>query len=62
MYIPWTICGIGIFFCLSGVYFFFKNVFEEGRSLKWPVLIIIMGIVLISIGTSKYLQMTMHGS
>ncbi|RYY17164.1 MAG: hypothetical protein EOO04_25840 [Chitinophagaceae bacterium] len=54
MTLPWAICGIGIFFSLSGVYFVFKNSFEEGRSLKWPVFIILMGIVLIAIGTYKY--------
>ena len=57
MSIPWIICGIGIFFCLSGVYFFFKNCFEEGRSIRWPVLIIIMGVLLITIGTYKYVDM-----
>lgn len=54
MYIPWIICGAGTFFCVSGVYFFFKNVFEENRSLKWPILLMIMGIVLIALGTAKY--------
>ncbi|MBN8876422.1 MAG: hypothetical protein J0I32_02685 [Sphingobacteriales bacterium] len=53
MNIPWIICGTGIFFCLSGLYFFFKNVFEENRSLKWPVLLMVMGIVLISVATAK---------
>jgi len=53
MNITWIICGTGIFFCLSGLYFFFKNVFEENRSLKWPVLLMVMGIVLISVATAK---------
>jgi hypothetical protein len=53
---PWIICGIGTFFCLSGVYFFFKNIFEEGRSIKWALLIMIMGIMLIAVGTSKYVE------
>lgn len=56
MKIPWIICGTGIFFCLSGVYFFFKNIFEEGRSIKWPILIMIMGIMLIAVGTAKYIE------
>lgn len=56
MNIPWIICGIGMFFCLSGVYLFFRNVFEEGRSLKWALLIIVMGIVLIAVGTAKYVD------
>lgn len=55
MNIPWIICGTGMFFCLSGLYFFFKNVYEENRSLKWPILLMVMGIVLIAIGTVKYI-------
>ncbi len=53
MNIPWILCGCGIFFCLSGIYFFFKNVFEEGQSVKWAFFIIAMGIVLIALGTAK---------
>ncbi len=54
MSIPWIICGTGVFFCISGIYFFFKSVFEENRSLKWPILLMVMGILLIAIGTAKY--------
>jgi hypothetical protein len=54
---PWIICGTGIFFCISGVYMFYKNVYEENRSLKWPVIIMIMGVLLIAGGTANYLKL-----
>ncbi len=52
-YHPWIICSIGIFFCISGIYFFFKNAFEENKTVKWAVLIMLMGVVLITIASSK---------
>jgi hypothetical protein len=54
---PWILCGIGIFFCVAGVFFFFKNVYEEGQSIRWPVIIMIMGVVLIAAGTAKYFKL-----
>ena len=53
---PWVLCGIGALFCFAGVYLFFKNVYEDERSVKWPVLIMIMGILLIAAGTAKYFK------
>jgi hypothetical protein len=50
----WILCGIGTLFCLSGIYLFLKNVYEENRSIKWPVLILVMGVLLIAVGTAKY--------
>ena len=50
---PWSYFVIGILFCLAGLYNFYKNVFEEGKSILIPVFIIVMGIVLITIGTGK---------
>jgi hypothetical protein len=53
---PWAICITGIVFCISGIYFFFKNIFEEGRTIGWSVVIMLMGILLITIATSKLLD------
>jgi len=53
----WTLCGIGILFCVAGVYFFFKNVYEENQSVLWPVIIMIMGVALIVAGTAKYFKL-----
>jgi uncharacterized membrane protein HdeD (DUF308 family) len=54
---PWILCIAGIVFCITGVYFFFKNVFEENQSISWPVLILIMGLLLIAAGTAKYFKL-----
>ena len=54
---PWIICGIGTLFCFSGVYFFFKNAFEENRSLRWAIIIMIMGVLLIGLGTAMYVKL-----
>lgn len=45
----WLILGTGIFFCCSGIYLFLKNVFEEGRSIRWSILIMLMGVVMIAL-------------
>lgn len=54
---PWIICGIGTLFCCTGLYLFFKNVYEDGKSIKWPVLVMIMGVAIIGIGTAKYFHL-----
>jgi hypothetical protein len=54
---PWVLCGIGILFCCSGVILFFKKVYEDGQSIKWPVILMIMGITLIAAGTAKYFKL-----
>ena len=53
---PWILCGIGALFCCSGVYLFYKNVYEDEQSVKWPVIIIILGVLLIAAGTAKYFK------
>jgi H+/Cl- antiporter ClcA len=55
---PWIVCGIGFLFCCAGIYLFFKNVYEEEKSIKWPVLILLMGVLIIAIGTAKYFKLT----
>jgi uncharacterized membrane protein len=54
---PWILCGIGIIFCITGVYLFFKNVYEENQSVSWPLVIMIMGVFLIAAGTARYFKL-----
>jgi uncharacterized membrane protein YczE len=54
---PWLLCGVGILFCASGVFLIYKNAFEEGHSLRWPIIIMIMGVVLIGWGTAIYVKL-----
>jgi hypothetical protein len=55
---PWFLCGLGTLFCLSGIYFFQKNTFEEDRSVKWPIILMIMGLIFIGWGTAMYVRLT----
>ncbi len=50
----WLLCIIGILFCFAGAYHFKSNVFEEDKSVRPSVYVMLMGIILISIGTAKY--------
>ena len=50
----WLLSITGIVFCLTGVYQFKKNAFEESKSIRPSIFIMIMGVILISIGTAKY--------
>ncbi len=54
---PWAYCGIGIFFCLSGGYIFFKTVYEKDKKLLPSFLMMIMGVILIGIGTARYFNL-----
>lgn len=54
---PWVFCGIGILFCCSGLILIFKKIYEDGQSLKWPLIIMIMGVLLIAAGTAKYFKL-----
>ncbi len=54
---PWVLCGIGILFCIAGVFFFLRNVYEEDQSVSWAVTIMIMGVILIAAGTAKYFKL-----
>lgn len=54
---PWILCGTGVLFCCAGIFLFFKNVYEEGKSIKWPVFIMIMGVLLITTGTAKWFKL-----
>lgn len=50
----WVICGIGTLFCGIGVYQFHKKAYEEGESMFWPVVLMVMGVVLIGFGTARH--------
>jgi len=50
----WVFCGLGAIFCFSGVYLFYRNIHEKNRKLFYPFLIMIMGVILIAIGTAIY--------
>jgi uncharacterized membrane protein AbrB (regulator of aidB expression) len=52
----WTLCGIGILFCVTGLYQFRKNAFEENKRILPTILVMIMGVILIAIGTAKYFK------
>jgi hypothetical protein len=49
----WTLIGIGIVFCIGGVYLFHRDAFEEEKSLLRPILVLIAGVALIGIGLAK---------
>lgn len=51
---PWALCGTGILFCAAGVYYFFRNAFEEDKKILQPVLLMIAGVVLIGLGMAKF--------
>jgi positive regulator of sigma E activity len=50
---PWLLYMVGIFFCIAGVYTFFKTAFEENQSIRWAVIIILMGVLLITAAAAK---------
>ena len=54
---PWVICGVGTAFCIIGIYLFHRNAFEENKKVIQPVLIILAGVILIAIGTAKYMHL-----
>lgn len=50
---PWLLMACGILFCISGILVFRKNVFEENRSVTWPFVLMLMGVVLVITGTAR---------
>ena len=51
---PWTSLAAGIALCAGGVYLFFKNAFEDDKSIVKPVLIVVAGIVLVAIAMAEF--------
>ncbi|HZI52205.1 MAG TPA: hypothetical protein VFD56_00770 [Chitinophagaceae bacterium] len=51
---PWTSLAAGIVLCAGGLYLFFKNVFEEDKSIVKPLLIVVAGIVLIAVAMAEF--------
>jgi len=52
----WILCIAGIIFCLAGIYEFRKNVFEDNKSIGPSIFVMIMGVILVAIGTAKYFK------
>ena len=44
----------GIALCTGGVYLFFKNVFEEDKSIMRPLLVVIAGIILVGMAMAEF--------
>jgi hypothetical protein len=53
----WIYYGTGILFCCTGLYLFFKNMYEKDRSIMPSILVIIMGIVLLTYGAAVSMQL-----
>lgn len=53
----WIISGIGIVFCATGVYLFYRKAYEEGENLIKPIILMIMGVILIALGAAKSLHL-----
>jgi len=49
----WALSVIGIIFCISGVYLFYRKTYEEGEHLRMPIMLMVMGVILIALGTAK---------
>jgi len=53
----WVISGIGVAFCVTGIYLFYKKAYEEGENLSKPIMLLIMGVILIALGAAKSLHL-----
>jgi len=53
----WIYSLVGIIFCGTAVFLFYKNVFEEQGKISYAILLMILGVVLIAIGTAKDLNL-----
>ena len=54
---PWSYIIAGICFCIAGIFLFQRNAFEEHKKIHMPLLLIVAGIILVSIGTAKRLHL-----
>lgn len=48
---------VGFIFCGIGLFLLFKNMFDDVKSIKNPIILIIMGVILISFATAKKLNL-----
>lgn len=53
MSLAWIYMLAGIAFCLAGIFLFQRSAFEENRKVTMPLLVIVLGIILVSIGMAK---------
>lgn len=51
---PWTLLIAGIIFCAGGLWLFFRNAFEEDKTMLQPVLIILAGIALVGLAMARF--------
>lgn len=54
---PWFIIIAGVLFSLAGVYLFHRDAFEENRLVMMSILVIIAGVILMSVGFAKQLNL-----
>jgi len=57
MSMPWLLCGVGVFFCCTGFLLFFKSIYEKEKKILPAILILLMGVLLISLGTARYFHL-----
>lgn len=50
----WLFCGIGILFFVQGIYLFYKKVFEEGGNISHAIIIMLLGVLLVGMGSYMY--------
>jgi hypothetical protein len=50
----WILLITGSLFCLAGIFLFQKNVYEEDRTLKVPIMLLLMGVTMLVLATAKY--------
>lgn len=51
---PWLLLGVGIAFCTGGALLFFRNAFEDDKSVFPPIVLMLGGVLLISIALAKF--------
>jgi hypothetical protein len=56
MVLSWLFWGFGVLFCSTGLYLFYRNVYEVNKSILAPILLLIGGIILLSLGTAVFLN------
>ncbi|MBL7733549.1 MAG: hypothetical protein JNM88_20435 [Chitinophagaceae bacterium] len=53
----WIYMLTGTGFCLAGIFLFQRSAFEENKKVRWPLLVVLAGVILLSIGMAKRLHL-----
>lgn len=53
----WIYILTGACFCIAGIFLFQRNAFDENKRVTLPLLIIVAGIILVSIGMAKNMRL-----